>query len=525
VTRAARAATVIAIVILSVGLGMGARAAESGWVVNAFDAQIVIQADGRLVVNETIDVDFGTSEHHGIFRDIPVKYAWPNAPRKQRVYELQVLSVSDASGRAWRFETYGNGSNVEIKIGDADRTVTGRQQYRIAYVVHGALNGFPDHDELFWNVTGSEWPVPIISASATVRAPAQLSQSTCYAGPVGSADRCGGIESVASGAIYKSGRTLEPGDDFTVVAGLRKGVVAEPLPILQDRPRELAEFFDLTPAWLALGAFVAVGGIGLVAWLWYRVGRDDREHETIVPEFEPPEKLRPAQIGLLVDERADTLDVTATIVDLAVRGFLTITEIPKEGLLGQRDWLLTRRQASGDLLDYEQIIFDGLFATGEEVKLSSLRRHFYVTLAKAQSALYADAVTRGWFPLDPSKTRATYAVAGVALVILAGIITAALGVLAGGGIVGIDAAQDAHRIRARAPVARLPALHRGRREGSPEVRGEGAHLRRLPALRDRLPLRRAVGQGVRRHRSERGDAWLVQRVFVARDVLRAQHVS
>jgi len=452
VTRAARAATVIAIVILSVGLGMGARAAESGWVVNAFDAQIVIQADGRLVVNETIDVDFGTSEHHGIFRDIPVKYAWPNAPRKQRVYELQVLSVSDASGRAWRFETYGNGSNVEIKIGDADRTVTGRQQYRIAYVVHGALNGFPDHDELFWNVTGSEWPVPIISASATVRAPAQLSQSTCYAGPVGSADRCGGIESVASGAIYKSGRTLEPGDDFTVVAGLRKGVVAEPLPILQDRPRELAEFFDLTPAWLALGAFVAVGGIGLVAWLWYRVGRDDREHETIVPEFEPPEKLRPAQIGLLVDERADTLDVTATIVDLAVRGFLTITEIPKEGLLGQRDWLLTRRKASGDLLDYEQIIFDGLFATGEEVKLSSLRRHFYATLAKAQSALYADAVTRGWFPLDPSKTRATYAVAGVAFVVLAGIITAALGVLAGGGIVGIAAAVPAIGLIAASPV-------------------------------------------------------------------------
>jgi uncharacterized membrane protein YgcG len=452
VTRAARAAAVIAVVLLSAALGMSARAADSGWVVNAFDAQIAIQSDGRLVINETIDVDFGSLEKHGIFRDIPVKYDWPNETRKLRVYQLQVLSVSDASGRAWRFETYGSGSDVEIKIGDADRTVTGRQQYRISYVVQGALNGFPDHDELFWNVTGSQWPVSISKASATVRAPAPLSQTSCYAGAVGSADRCGGIESVANGAIYSSGQTLMPGDDFTVVAGLRKGVVPEPLPILQDRPRGLADFFDLTPAWLALAAFVGIGGIALVVWLWYRYGRDDREHETIVPEFEPPEKLRPAQIGLLIDERADTLDVTATIVDLAVRGYLTITEIPQEGLLGQRDWLLTRRAKTGDLLGYEQIIFDGLFATGEEVKLSSLRRHFYITLAKAQSALYADAVKQGWFPMDPSRTRATYAIAGVTLVILAGVVTAGLGALVGGGIVGIGAAVPAIGLIAASPV-------------------------------------------------------------------------
>jgi uncharacterized membrane protein YgcG len=229
-------------------------------------------------------------------------------------------------------------------------------------------------------------------------------------------------------------------------------VVPDPLPILQDRPRGIADFFDLSPAWLALAALLAVGGIAAVVWLWYRYGRDDREHVTIVPEFEPPEKLRPAQIGLLIDERADTLDVTATIVDLAVRGYLTITEIPKEGLLGQRDWLLTRRAKTADLLGYESIIFDGLFATGEEVKLSSLRRHFYVTLAKAQSALYADAVKQGWFPIDPSKTRATYAIAGVTMVILAGIVTAGLGALVGGGIVGLAAAIPAIGLIAASPV-------------------------------------------------------------------------
>ncbi len=453
-TRAARAAMVIAIVVLSGALGIRARAADDGWVVSSFDAQIAIQKDGRLVVTETIDVDFRSLEKHGIFRDIPVKYAWSNEPRKQRVYQLQVLSVQDASGRAWPFKTSGNGANVEIKIGDADRTVSGKQRYRIAYVVNGALNGFPDHDELFWNVTGSQWPVPISQASATVRAPAPPSQTGCYAGPVGSSDRCGGIDndSVGNGAVFKSGRVLAPGDDFTIIAGLPKGVVADPQPILQDRARELAEFFDLTPAWLALAAAVGLGGIGLLIRHWYRVGRDDRPYETIVPEFEPPDKLRPAQIGLIIDERADTLDVTATIVDLAVRRFLSIVEIPKDGPFGQQDWQLNKQREATGLAPYETIIFDGLFASGDEVRLSSLKRHFYLTLAEAQSALYADAEERGWFPVDPSKTRATYAVAGVALVILAGIITAALGWLAGGGIVGIAAAVPAIGLIAVSPV-------------------------------------------------------------------------
>ena len=47
-------------------------------------------------------------------------------------------------------------------------------------------------------------------------------------------------------------------------------------------------------------------------------------------------------MGLLVDERADTLDVTATIIDLAVRGYLSIEEVPKTGWFGRRDWRLTR---------------------------------------------------------------------------------------------------------------------------------------------------------------------------------------
>ncbi|HEY3218589.1 MAG TPA: DUF2207 domain-containing protein [Candidatus Limnocylindria bacterium] len=459
VTRAARLAAAIALVALPLLLATWARADDSGWVVNTFDAQIQIQNDGRVLVTETLAVDFGLLEKHGILRDIPTKYEWTKDPHKVRVYELQVLSVTNAQRKAWNYETSSQGANLQIKIGDADHTLSGRQTYVISYLVKGALNSFSDHDELYWNVTGGDWGVPISRSSAAVRAPGALTRTDCFVGATGANARCLIQGADAGGALFTAPRALIPGEQLTVVAWLRKGMVPEPLPILQDRARELSEFFDTTPLWLALAAAVAVGGVAFVYWRWYTLGRDEREHETIVPEYEPPERLLPAQIGLLVDERADTLDVTATIVDLAVRGFLTITEIPKQGLFGSRDWKIVRTEPPGVpkvLQEYEQTILNGLFSvaggTDNEVKLSELRRHFYVTLGLAEKQLYGEAVKRGWFPADPATVRATYAVAGVIFLVLAGLIAAALGFVAGGGLVGIAAAAPAVALLALSPV-------------------------------------------------------------------------
>lgn len=430
-----------------------ARAADGGWTITSFDVQVEIQRDGRLVVDETLAVDFGSLERHGIFRYVPVKYEWPSEKRKIRVYELQVLSVTDAKGRPWRYETSGQDVNVEIKVGDPDRTLSGAQTYRIRYVVKGVLNSFADRDELFWNVTGGDWGVPIVRSSATVRAPAGLSRNACFVGFSGATAKCGSTQTLGTATTFTTGRPLAPGEQLTIVAALPKGVLPEPTPILQDRPREFSEFFEPAPIWLALAALVAIVGLAWVFWRWSTVGRDDPDRVTIVPEYEPPAKARPAQLGLLVDERADTLDVTASIVDLAVRGYLTITEIPKEGLFGSRDWLLAKKRDAGpDLLEYERTILDGLFDDGPEVKLSALKRRFYTTLGKAEKELYTDATARGWFPADPSRVRATYAVAGVGLVLLAGVIALGLGYVAGGGLVGVSAAIPAIALIAASPV-------------------------------------------------------------------------
>ena len=458
--RVAAFATLLLVMLFAGGAAVSA--ADTGWTITSFDAVIAVQSDGRVLVNETINVDFGGLAKHGIFREIPVRYDWPADPKKMRVYELQILSVTDGQGRAWTYETSSNGANVEVKIGDADRTISGKQTYKIAYVVRGALNAFSDHDEIFWNATGSDWPVPILASSATISAPAPLSQTTCYLGQVGSRAGCAASPNGPNSVKFFAGRPLNPGEQLTVVGALRKGVVPDPKPILADRPRDLASYFDTGPLWLALAAFVAVLGLALVFWRWFTAGRDDPDRVTIVPEYEPPDKLRPAQIGVIVDESADTLDVTASIVDLAVRGYLTIAEIPKEGLFGKQDWTLKRTDKdTSALLPYEVTILGGLFDKGDETKLSALRRHFYTTLAKAERELYQDAVQRGWFPADPSRVRMTYALAGVGFVVLAGALAFLLGAVAGGGLVGIGAG-----VPAVALIAASPAMPRKTKDGA-----------------------------------------------------------
>jgi len=165
-----------------------------------------------------------------------------------------------------------------------------------------------------------------------------------------------------------------------------------------------------------------------------------------------------------------------------VRGYLTITEIPKEGLFGSRDWSLKRTgKDAGDLLQYERTILTGLFATGDEVKLSALRRHFYTTLSLAERELYTDAVERGWFPADPARVRVTYAIAGVAFIILAGAITFLLGAAVGGGLVGI-----ASGVPAIALIAVSPVMPRKSKDGAELARrSQGFRMYMEVAEKDR----------------------------------------
>jgi len=426
----------LVVVALTVAVARPVAAADTGWTIDAFRADIAIRPTGVIAIVETIDVDFGALQKHGIYRTIPTKYRYDD--RRDRRYALSVQGVTDGAGRPWTYQLSTGDAATQIKIGDAARTVSGRQSYRISYTVGGALNAFPDHDELFWNVNGDQWDVPARTVSATVTAPAgAIQRVACYEGPTGSTAACRPTSGPDTAELTAT-RPLAAGEQLTVVIALRSGAVAVGAPALVERPRGIADLFSTSPAASAATAVTLVLGLLAVWWLWWTRGRDrGRPRGAIVPEYEPPRKLRPAQLGVLVDETADPRDLIATIVDLAVRGYLTITEHPKHGLFGHTDWTLDRKKPGDDLLPYERTLFDGLFTGGESVLLSTLKGTFRTTLTKAEAQLYTDAMANGWFVGDPSRLRTAYAGLGCLVVVVALGLAFLLGSAFGWGLVGL----------------------------------------------------------------------------------------
>ena len=442
---------------LLVGLSAAGQSDE-GWVITSFHSDIAIAADSTLTVTEDIRVDFGSQQKHGIFRTIPLRYRFNDT--QDRYYLLEVRSVTDGTNPL-PYDDSVDSDNEVIKIGDPNRLVSGAQRYVITYTVAGAMNFFSQHDELFWNVDGALWPVPKTEVSATVHIPSgSLEKSSCYMGPVGSTETCTTTNG-ADHVDFASTRQLGSGEEMSLALAINPEGVSVPPPLLEPRQRQFPQdAFDLTPLTVTFFVVLTLLGLGLVAWNWWVHGRDRAyltqhylagtapaaagpsseperirplfAHDTVVVEFGPPQNMRPAELGLILDESADTKDVTATIVDLAVRGYLTIAEGTAKS-----DWTLTTKNGpTATLLPYERTLLSGLFAGRDTVKLSDLKGTFAPTLRMAEGQIYADSLLRRLFTSSPTQARAAWGCLGFALVLVGFAVTVALGLAFGWGLVG-----------------------------------------------------------------------------------------
>lgn len=435
------------------GLAGPAAAQDDGfeWSINRFTAEITVDGDGTVRVVEDIAVDFRDLDRHGIFRVIPVRYDLTasgtgfdvpdgrRADEYQRTIEIDDINVDSSAPDNVSVEGPGlTGRLLTIRVGDEDETVSGPQTYRIAYTVRGALNEFEAHGELYWNVTGTEWEVPIQRASATVRAPA-LREGTCFRGTIGATGLCDTADVRKRVATFTA-QQVQPGEGLTVVTAFPRDAVDVPPPLVVERwtpTRALVGSTAAVPGAILVG-LLGLGGVGMLA---FRQGRDrvtrargvaDAEEgdpgtrrglfsARVTPvEFRPPDDLRPAHVGVLVDERVDPVDISATIVDLAVRGHLRIAEIENPGLWRRRtDWELTRLDAPDDrLLKYEERLLNGLFKSGPVVLMSELKGTFAKTYQAVQGQVYADAVRRKWFARRPDTVRTGWLVLGIFCTIL-----------------------------------------------------------------------------------------------------------
>jgi hypothetical protein len=419
--KAAPAATcVIALALL---IYPAPAAAQRTLTIERFDATIDVSADGSLAIDEVLRARF-TGSWNGIFRKIPIEYRTPQGLNYS--LRLNVESATDEAGNPLKYEMSRKGHQREIKIWvpgaqDATRVV------KLRYTVENGLRFFDDHDELYWNVTGDEWDAPIEAAAARVRLPQGVSgvRATGFRGIYGSTEPA--APSVdASGVQIATDRPLGFREGLTVVVGWNPGVVTRPTAV----ERAAGVVYSNLPLALPPLVFVAM------LRLWRARGRDPVPGP-IVTTYEPPKGMTPAELGTLVDGKPDMRDITATMVDLAVRGYVHIEEIDREvlfGLFSSRDYRFALKKPRNEwqgLREHEGALLRALFAAGDTVELSDLKDKFYKHLPGLRDGLYGMLVTRGFYTARPDRTRALYvivgAVGGGLLAVSSGVVMTALG--------------------------------------------------------------------------------------------------
>ncbi len=391
------------------------------FLLSRFDVELQVLSGGDLLVTETVSPRFEGS-WNGIERLIPVEYRTPQGFNYTLL--LDRVTATDEQGTPLKFDSSRERHyrNFRIWIPGATDAI---RTFVLKYRVRNGLKFFEDHDELYWNVTGDEWDVPIERASVRIILPPQATgvRAQAFTGAYGAREQAAAVTIVGSGIEMTMTRPLGFREGLTAVIGWDKGLVSAPTVLDQTR-------MTLVSNWpLGIPVLVFV----VMYRLWSTRGKDPRLRPITVV-YEPPDRLTPAEVGTLVDESPDTRDITATVVDLAIRGYLRITERKAEHLFGlwsSMDYLFQRtkpRQEWAALSTFEQLLLQAIFKHSEtdEVPLSSLENRFYTSLSAIHDALFDSLHRRKYYSQRPDRVKQGYLVGGIVIGMLLTFLLAAL---------------------------------------------------------------------------------------------------
>jgi len=377
-----------------------------------FQVTLNIQNDGSIFVRETIIYNFGDNLKHGLIREIPL--VAPNGPR----LNIQVLNVENENGEPYNYTFSFINDSLNIKIGDPNKFVSGLKTYKITYQVFNALRQFSDHDELYWNVTGNEWQVPIKNASALVILPFENLvnvEMDCFTGPKYSTERSCVFNQNGKILSYTATRPLNIGEGLTIVFGLPKGLIQN----IYVPPQKLPKESDLNKNFvlIAFGFFVFVFLLTFgKLFLRTRQGFRPKPHiprnlksQPVVVEYEPPNNLLPIDVGTILDRQVDLSDLASLIIDLAVKGYLKIRYLMQEIKFwpDKKDFEFIKVKEGTDLTHPAyKIIFDILFGGREKVTLTDLAREsrsFQWQIRKLIQETETHLAQQGYFDLESEK--------------------------------------------------------------------------------------------------------------------------
>jgi uncharacterized membrane protein len=379
-----------------------------------FESQVKINFDSSILITETIKYNFGDNERHGIYRYIPINYK-TNAGNKSINLDLQSITID---GQDENYEVSQSGLEKNIKIGKSSSLIKGEHTYVIVYKVKKAINYFESLDELYWNITGNGWEVPIENISASIILPEGnigKVDISCYEGILGSNEKC---TTEINNNLYtaKSTRILQSGEGLTIAIDFPKGIVYQPTQLENIINLIKDNFIVLLPFLVFIIMF----------FIWKKYGKDPKGYSVIIAQYEPPVGMKPTLVGSLVDEKPDFRDITAGLIYLAEQGFVKIKRLEKEWILGSVDYEI--ELIKNDVTSLEKteqnilnLFFEDSLVVGSIKTISSFKESVNFSLKSKEiiSDLYQEMTDKGYFSDNPNKVKVLYIVGGMFFTVFA----------------------------------------------------------------------------------------------------------
>ena len=350
--------------VMVIGTGNWAEAAEKSYYYESIKVDIQVNQDSTFEVIE--EQTYRLTGSFGYFyRDIELK----------DLDHLSDIEVFDGQGGKLNEDEYElsyKGNQRHIQWNFPRRNFNNElKSWTVKYKVHGGLGFYDDYDEFYWNAIFSDRDVEVANAEVVVHLPesAQIKQVRLFIGRLASKTDFSSYQIIDNQTVRFWGSNIKPSQFMTVVVTWPKGIVNQPFLERNQVINWLALLFAL-----ALPIFVFVK----MYRRWKKSGKDPKIDKTIIAQYEPPEDLAPAVVGILIDQKFDIKEVTATVIDLAVKGHLRIKEGEKK-FFGKREYFFEKlKKDERDLESFERKILQRLFTTigSKELSITLLKNIF-----------------------------------------------------------------------------------------------------------------------------------------------------
>ncbi len=387
------------------------------FVITSFDASYELTNEdpqGLLKITETIELNF-SGQNQGILRAIPNDYK--GNKQNVKIVSVQRATTTSAEAMPYRQEpyfTYLENGNLIVRIGQAGVYITGPQSYELTYEVENVITFYDDYDELFWDINGDQWLQPFVTVSVEARTSARIRDPgvICYAGANDSKEQSCDVTSEATVFSVNTTRALDKGETLSVVAAFEK------------------DYFTPLSWWEVNKNFVLVSPIFLLQAAagrsaykkWKKYGKDYKKRGITVPYFGRPKNVSVMQAAYVVGNKFVATHITASIVDLAIRGYIQITE-KKDGRIVTHELTIVK-VVDETLTDDEQTLIKEIFGSasvGNTIKLENEKNKLYKAVTKLSKLIDESMFEKGYYELSPTnaykKIGSTFFLSIVAIVI------------------------------------------------------------------------------------------------------------